>query len=144
MAILKVDTISGIGTEGPVFEGDIEFTSQNFLTLPKGDTIQRGRGRGLIVANYIQPSNYNTSEFITIQSTGNSIDFGDTSAAVRGHATFASSTRAVFAGGLAPGPSVVDIIESMEILSTGNAVDFGTLLETVNTFGGCSNGHGGL
>ena len=35
MAILKVDTISGIGTEGPVFEGDIEFTSQNFLTLPK-------------------------------------------------------------------------------------------------------------
>ena len=46
MAILKVDTISGIGTEGPVFEGDIEFTSQNFLTLPKGDTTQRGRGRG--------------------------------------------------------------------------------------------------
>ena len=41
MAILKVDTISGIGTEGPVFEGDIEFTSQNFLTLPKGDTTQR-------------------------------------------------------------------------------------------------------
>ena len=38
MAILKVDTISGIGTEGPVFEGDIEFTSQNFLTLPKGNT----------------------------------------------------------------------------------------------------------
>ena len=41
MAILKVDTISGIGTEGPVFEGDIEFTSQNFLTLPKGNTIER-------------------------------------------------------------------------------------------------------
>ena len=47
MTILKVDTISGIGTEGPVFEGDIEFTSQNFLTLPKGDTTQRGRGRGV-------------------------------------------------------------------------------------------------
>ena len=89
MAILKVDTISGIGTEGPVFEGDIEFTSQNFLTLPKGDTTQRGRGRGLIVANYIAPSNYNTSEFITIHSMGNSIDFGDTSAAVRGNAVFA-------------------------------------------------------
>ena len=47
MTILKVDTISGIGTEGSVFEGDIEFTSQNFLTLPKGDTTQRGRGRAL-------------------------------------------------------------------------------------------------
>ena len=52
MAILKVDTISGIGTEGPVFEGDIEFTSQNFLTLPKGDTTQRGRGRGVLSVSY--------------------------------------------------------------------------------------------
>ena len=85
MAILKVDTISGIGTEGPVFEGDIEFTSQNFLTLPKGDTIQRGRGRGLIMGYYIAPANYNTCEFITIQSLGNSQDFGDMSQASRGN-----------------------------------------------------------
>ena len=42
MAILKVDTISGIGTEGPVFEGDIEFTSQNFLTLPKAKALCEG------------------------------------------------------------------------------------------------------
>ena len=73
MAILKVDTISGIGTEGPVFEGDIEFTSQNFLTLPKGDTTQRGRGRGCIIWwNYIHPSGYNNDiQFIEIQSQGN-------------------------------------------------------------------------
>ena len=83
------------------------------------------------------------TDFITIATAGNAQDFGDITG--RGFlAAAASSTRAVFAGGLAPGPSVVDIIESMEILSTGNAVDFGTLLETVNTFGGCSNGHGGL
>ena len=55
MAILKVDTISGIGTEGPVFEGDIEFTSQNFLTLPKGDTTQRGRGRGFYAIGFANP-----------------------------------------------------------------------------------------
>ena len=55
MAILKVDTISGIGTEGSVFEGDIEFTSQNFLTLPKGDTTQRGRGRGMIIGGFQHP-----------------------------------------------------------------------------------------
>ena len=77
MAILKVDTISGIGTEGPVFEGDIEFTSQNFLTLPKGDTIQRGRGRGIISGGAFPSSPYyiNSIEFISIQSTGNGIDF---------------------------------------------------------------------
>jgi hypothetical protein len=83
------------------------------------------------------------TDFITIATTGNAQDFGDITA--RGYlAAASSSTRAVFAGGLQPGPSVVDIIESMEILSTGNAVDFGNLLEVVNTFGGCSNGHGGL
>ena len=79
MAILKVDTISGIGTEGPVFEGDIEFTSQNFLTLPKGDTAQRGRGRGIISGGGSPASPYyiNTIEFISIQSMGNGQDFGD-------------------------------------------------------------------
>ena len=83
------------------------------------------------------------TDFITIATTGNAQDFGDISA--KGYlAAAASSTRAVFAGGLAPGSSVVNAIESMEIVSTGNAVDFGTLLDTVNTFGGCSNGHGGL
>ena len=83
------------------------------------------------------------TDFITIATTGNAQDFGDITA--RGYlAAASSSTRAVFAGGLQPGPSVVDTIESMEILSTGNAVDFGNLLDTVNTFGGCSNGHGGL
>ena len=138
MAILKVDTISGIGTEGPVFEGDIEFTSQNFLTLPKGDTTQRGRGRGLIVANYIQPANYNTSEFITIQSMGNSIDFGDTSAAVRGHATLASSTRALSASGYVA-PSNVNTIDFFTIATQSNSTDFGDLLGGSGSYAPISN-----
>ena len=80
MAILKVDTISGIGTEGPVFEGDIEFTSQNFLTLPKGDTSQRGRGRGLLGGSNDGSPFSNSIQFITIQSQGNSIRFGSLTA----------------------------------------------------------------
>ena len=79
MAILKVDTISGIGTEGPVFEGDIEFTSQNFLTLPKGDTTQRGRGRGIIAGGSPGTDNNEQIEFINIQSDGNAVEFGNTS-----------------------------------------------------------------
>ena len=77
MTILKVDTVSGIGTEGPVFEGDIEFTSQNFLTLPKGDTEQRGRGRGIIGGGHDGSSLLSVVEYIEIHSQGNSIDFGD-------------------------------------------------------------------
>ena len=45
MATLKVNTVSGIGTEGPVLNGGLHFRSENYLTLPKGDTSQRGRGR---------------------------------------------------------------------------------------------------
>ena len=37
MANLKVDTISGIGTEGPVLNGGLHFRSKNYLTLPKGN-----------------------------------------------------------------------------------------------------------
>ena len=76
MAILKTDTISGIGTEGPVFEGDIDFTSQNFLTLPKGDTTQRGRGRGVFGGGNPGTAE-GTMQYVEIQSQGNAIDFGD-------------------------------------------------------------------
>ena len=109
---------------GVVFQGDVKINSQGVMYFPTGNTEQRGRGRGLIVANYIQPSNYNTSEYITIQSLGNSIDFGDTSAAVRGQAVFASSTRALSGSGYVA-PSVVNTIDFFTIATTGNAKDFG-------------------
>ena len=109
---------------GVVFQGDVKINSQGVMYFPTGNTEQRGRGRGLIVANYIQPSNYNTSEYITIQSLGNSIDFGDTSAAVRGQAVFASSTRALSGSGYVA-PSAVNTIDYFTIATTGNAKDFG-------------------
>ena len=49
MGRLKVNTLSGIGREGPVLNGGLKFRSENYMTLPKGDTTQRGRGRGLIM-----------------------------------------------------------------------------------------------
>ena len=45
MANLKVNTVSGIGTEGIVLDGGLHLLSQNYMTLPKGDKTQRGRGR---------------------------------------------------------------------------------------------------
>ena len=38
MANLKVNTVSGIGTEGPVLDGGLHFRSLNYMTLPKGNT----------------------------------------------------------------------------------------------------------
>ena len=40
MTTLKVDTISGIGTEGTVFQGGVGYDSLNYMTLAKGTTTQ--------------------------------------------------------------------------------------------------------
>ena len=102
MAILKVDTISGIGTEGSVFEGDVEFTSQNFLTLPKGNTEERGRGTRGVFGN----GTSNVLDFINIQSTANAVDFGDAVANYGASAACSSRTRGIiFAGFLSPAES---------------------------------------
>ena len=87
------------------------------------------------------PSVYvNTIEFVTIATTGNSQDFGDT---VANHysvfGTASSSTRGLIAGG-----SVQNIISTITILTTGNSIDFGDMTTGRSNFTACSNGHGGL
>ena len=126
MAILKVDTISGIGTEGPVFEGDIEFTSQNFLTLPKGDTTQRGRGRALFGGGYLSPGYDDGISYLQMQSQGNTVDFGSLTVGRGIPASTGSSTRGIFAGGGIPS-NVTNTIDFATIATTSNATDFGDL-----------------
>ena len=136
MAILKVDTISGIGTEGPVFEEDIEFTSQNFLTLPKGDTTQRGRGRGVWGGGTTGVS-VKTIQYAELSSQGNTNEFGDLVAANDSTMAVASSTRICFGGGREPG--IVNRIQFVEIATTSNATDFGDLTVARTFAQGCSN-----
>ena len=126
MTILKVDTISGIGTEGPVFEGDIEFTSQNFLTLPKGDTTQRGGGIGIVGGGYsAATSPIDTIESIRIQTMGNSIPFGTLNAARFSSGVVASTTRVIFGGGYQP--SNLNSMEFVNPITQGNGTDAGDL-----------------
>ena len=122
MAILKVDTISGIGTEGPVFEGDIEFTSQNFLTLPKGDTTQRGRGRAVFLGGG-NPATTVIS-FTKIQSGGVAQGFGSLTTSRNSLRGGSSSTR----GLSAHSASLVDnTIEFVTIATQSNSTDFGDM-----------------
>ena len=144
MAILKTDTISGIGTEGPVFEGDIEFTSQNFLTLPKGDTTQRGRGRGLIGGSNDGSPFSNSIQFITIQSQGNSIDFGDLFEQRSRASSYASSTRGIWGGGMSAPTNKTDTIDFVTIATTGNATNFGNLTVSRKFCSGTSSETRGL
>ena len=141
MAILKVDTISGIGTEGPVFEGDIEFSSQNFLTLPKGDTTQRistSSGISTVIGaiRYNTDSNkmecYVNNKWMIVSTSSPNLDGG---------------ARGVYSGG-DPGSGHTDVIQFLTIPVTGNTIDFGDYTSGNQRYdingGGCSNGHGGL
>ena len=83
MTILRTDTVSGIGTEGTVFEGDITFDSLNYMTLPKGTTTQSNRGRGAFAMTTNYPNTSNAISYIDIASLGTAKDFGDLTAAGR-------------------------------------------------------------
>ena len=69
----------------------------------------------------------NSAEYITIMTTGNGTDFGDTTAARFGASGGSNATRGVVAGGYYPG--VLNIIDFCTIATTGNFINFGDLSE---------------
>ena len=126
-------------TAGPTFQGGVGFVSQNWLTLPKGTTTQRGRGRGLFGGGQT-PSPTNSIDYIQIQTQGNAQDFGDLTLARHSLAAAASATRGLFGGG-DPGTNVINFVT---IASTGDAVDFGDLVAAEQDLGGAANNTRGL
>ena len=65
-------------------------------------------------------------EYITMQSKGNAIDFGNLGSTRTIHPGGSSSTRAVW-GGSYNAPGFSNVIEYVEIGTLGNALDFGDL-----------------
>ena len=87
----------------------------------------------------------NVIEFLTIATTGNSIDFGDMTQAKQTVCAMFSSTRGVLSGGYTPSsPNQTNVVEFIEIATTGNATDFGDGVRTSSGRAGASSGHGGL
>ena len=86
--------------------------------------------RGITAGGGTGPSQVNEINHITIGTLGNSVDFGDLSAARYYVQGLSSSTRGVFAAGYqeSPGFTSSNLIEFITIASTGDAVDFGDLI----------------
>ena len=138
MATLKVNTISGIGTEGPTLDGGLKFNSLNYLTLPKGNTEERGRGTRAVFNMAGGTSGDNVLDFINIQNTANAVDFGDALDTYGASAACSSSTRGIiFAGFLSPAES--NVIEFITFSTTGNSQDFGDLTQGRRNLTGFSN-----
>ena len=135
----QIEFVTMMSTGNSIDFGDM--TSVRFANN-SGSNATRG-----IIANGYNPSPsgavQNIAEFLTISTTGNTIDFGDTTQArYSSFGSCCSGTRMVIPGGyVAPAP--VTTIDSFEISTTGYAIDFGDLATAAGPT--CtSNGHGGL
>ena len=120
MANLKVDTISGIGTEGPVLNGGLHFRSKNYLTLPKGTTAERtatssGISTEIGSIRYNTDSNkmecYVNNKWMIVSTSSPNLDGG---------------TRGFAAGGASTG-GYSATVDFYTIPTQGNAQDFGDL-----------------
>ena len=82
-----------------------------------------------------QVADANTSSILSIEiaTKGDSTDFGSLTAAKKASYACASSTRGIFAGGLAPAD--IDNIDFITIATKGNASDFGDLTEAKHNYG---------
>ncbi len=125
MGILRTNTLSGIGTNGPVFDGVTRLDTQGYVVPPPGTTDQRSAGittsQGAIRFNtdsqklefYAQDQWFEM--VIDTPALGTSSDTG-------------AGARGVVGGGYgAPTAAAVNNIDYINIQSTGNALDFGDL-----------------
>ena len=108
--------------------GSIRFnTDSSKLEIYDGNAwfeidIDHGAGRGLFMGGTPSPD---TIDYITIDSTGDAIDFGNLTSGRFTGGAFASQTRALYvAGELAPGAES-NIVDYVTISSLGDAIDFG-------------------
>ena len=131
MSQFKINSITDrSGTSGPVTAGVSTNNSTGCMIIPAGPTEHRGgRGRGIFAGGNVSPGSPRVSniELITIASAGDATDFGDLSEQKNRGASCASSTRGIFANGLADPGSNRNTIEFITISATGSAFDFGDI-----------------
>ena len=138
------------GNSGPIFAGISTVSTSAFMVMPSGPTEFRGgRGRAIFAGGYVEPSpgERDTMDKIEIATAGNSIDFGNLTAARYNLAGgVASSTRGLFSGGrkeTSPASNLT-VIDYVVISSDGGANDWGDLPTARQTHAGASNNIRGL
>ena len=124
--------------------GDLAFTTNAGNTQVYNPICASNATRAIVFNGRDSNNNpTNTIQFITMATTGNSVEFGDVTSGYQ-QMGGSSQTRAVIASGIGNPGSSQNIIEFVEIATTGNAADFGDCTARDENLGACSNGHGGL
>ncbi len=134
----------GESHNGVVLNGDVKYTSKNFMVLPKGTTEERGRGRGIFSGGYANPNFLKNIDYIDIASSGNAVEFGEwIDSVMLGEGAQCSNhvTGLVGGGNGSPG---LDVIEYITIATTGNGQDFGDLTQNRRSNGAVGNNTKGI
>ena len=124
-------TTTDVGSQyGTTFDGFGSFATSTYMVPPAGNTRERNRGRALLGGGHNGSSHTNHIHRLSIQSQGNTEDFGDLTNARWIPAPSSSSTRGVWSGGGGPSPgsptgAYVNFIDFVTIASPSNATDFG-------------------
>ena len=84
----------------------------------------------------------NTIDYVTIGSTGNATDFGDTTTATGRTMATSNNTVAVF--NVDNSGTRTNVLEQVTVATTGNSTDFGDLTVTSRNGYATSGSHGGL
>ena len=93
--------------------------------LATSPELQTGGTRGIFYSGNV--SSDRTIQFVTIDTTGDAIDFGDASMDSRVAASFSSRVRCFKAGGYNDPSGVKDVIEFVVFSSKSDGIDFGDL-----------------
>ena len=152
------DSTRGIFATGSGASPNICTTKINFITIAStgsessfGDALSARRGakglasptRGVFARGGFLESPAtdatNVLEYVTIQSKGNSVEFGDRTSLIEFQGAAASNTtRGILAGGYTS-PANNNIFDYKTIATTGNATDFGDLSTARHGGGGMSS-----
>ena len=127
---------------GNTFGGPIQQSSQGFMYFPTGRTEERGGSRGILAGGHV-PSEVSSIDFFNIQSTGNSLPFGDLTDSYGYVSSYASHTRAVHSVNFNT-PTILNTLEFITIATQGNSADFGDRTVLVYENGALSNETRGL
>ena len=115
---------------GTTFADGAVLDTLSYMVPPGGTTTQRGRGRAVFAGGNRTPDNdSNIIDYVQIQSSGSSIDFGDLTQEREALGGSGNETRGWFASGYdGDSPNAnYDIIDYITISTTANALDFGNL-----------------
>ena len=142
----SADNTRGIFGNGTGYDGKIQFITLastgdafEFGTLSSGRYQGGGSGgasqtRGFFFGGLVsgQPAGTNLIEFVTIQTLGDAVDFGDLTVGRRSIAAVTNATRAVACSGDTPATNTMDFIT---MASKGNATDFGDITRQPEGYG---------